>query len=300
MIKLYSDGAMSKCLSKLKKGNESQSPTVCCINYVLLCTLYLWLVFFLNWSYFYWFQVILLLSVILKEHSTQIDCNLSLNQYSLLLDQVCLLTIIIELIIIILIHWQVLLQCWVYFMICWAVPLLEVIKLPPSIISFLLIRQRKTFSGGRSLMHWQKITKSKYLLLLVVVWLQLLSCYSFTVTHILSSPDKSWTGSCGRVTQEFLQSHLPPPPTPASSKQHLICICGPQPFTTGITTALMEMDYPESCIHVFDWWALGLFLLLINAHIYCTTIIHCILVSFVSGKTLFIIMFCNYYFYVYV
>ncbi|XP_019854312.1 PREDICTED: cytochrome b5 reductase 4-like [Amphimedon queenslandica] len=74
---------------------------------------------------------------------------------------------------------------------------------------------------------------------------------NFKVTHILSSPDKSWNGYKGRVTPEFLQSHLPAPSF-LDKQQRLICVCGPQPFTTSVLSALLEMDYPESCIHVFD------------------------------------------------
>lgn len=71
--------------------------------------------------------------------------------------------------------------------------------------------------------------------------------FSLTVSHILSAADDSWSGNRGRITADFLKALLPPP-----SEHLLICVCGPQPFTTGVTSAILEMDYPDKCLHVFD------------------------------------------------
>ena len=88
------------------------------------------------------------------------------------------------------------------------------------------------------------IVCTHYIVLSIILFITL---YSLTVSHILSAPDSSWSGYKGRVTADFLQTHLPP-----SSDKLLICVCGPQPFTTAVTSAILEMDYPDSCLHVFD------------------------------------------------
>lgn len=56
----------------------------------------------------------------------------------------------------------------------------------------------------------------------------LLSIFSFEVRHILSRPDKEWTGLTGRIRKEILEGSIP---RPGEKRKILFCACGPLPFT---------------------------------------------------------------------
>lgn len=70
--------------------------------------------------------------------------------------------------------------------------------------------------------------------------------------NILSQPGPSWQGMCGRIGEKLLKDHLPPAPNnKEEQRQLLVCACGPQPFTLGISDILMDLNYPEECLHLF-------------------------------------------------
>lgn len=76
--------------------------------------------------------------------------------------------------------------------------------------------------------------------------------YRFSVVNVLSQPGNSWSGQRGRINEKLLKDHVPPVPTTKEEQQQLlVCMCGPQPFTLGLSDIFMDMNYPEECIHLF-------------------------------------------------
>jgi len=75
--------------------------------------------------------------------------------------------------------------------------------------------------------------------------------FRFEVINVLSKGDNSWKGLRGRVNASTLKSHLPPLPNSSEKEKILVCICGPNPFTAGISNLLMDMNFPDECIHCF-------------------------------------------------
>ena len=59
--------------------------------------------------------------------------------------------------------------------------------------------------------------------------------FRFEVINVLSKGDNSWKGLRGRVNASTLKSHLPPLPNSSEKEKILVCICGPNPFTAGIS-----------------------------------------------------------------
>lgn len=70
------------------------------------------------------------------------------------------------------------------------------------------------------------------------------------ITHILSTPDEHWNGLRGRVNVDLLKTHLPSPEKEQDGL--LVCVCGPLPFTAGISDILMDMNYSEESVHLFQ------------------------------------------------
>ncbi|KAF4517744.1 hypothetical protein B566_EDAN002949 [Ephemera danica] len=77
----------------------------------------------------------------------------------------------------------------------------------------------------------------------------------FQVVHVLSDADSQWSGLCGRVSRELLETmfeidtggslaNLQPSPA-------LVCVCGPEPFTLSTRSLLQEMELPEDQVHCF-------------------------------------------------
>lgn len=58
--------------------------------------------------------------------------------------------------------------------------------------------------------------------------------FRFTVMHILSDAEKSWGGTRGRIGETLIRRNLPVV-NPENSQEALVCICGPEPFTTAVT-----------------------------------------------------------------
>ena len=73
----------------------------------------------------------------------------------------------------------------------------------------------------------------------------------FEVVHILSQGGNSWNGLKGRVDATTLKTHLPCAPCHSERDKTLVCICGPNQFTAGISNLLMDLEYPDDCIHCF-------------------------------------------------
>lgn len=73
------------------------------------------------------------------------------------------------------------------------------------------------------------------------------STQNFEMVTVLSNPGNTWRGCRGRIDSRVLKEHLPP----VTEDKTLICICGPCPFTTGISNILFDMEYPGDCIHCF-------------------------------------------------
>ena len=84
----------------------------------------------------------------------------------------------------------------------------------------------------------------------IIIILLFFSLCSFKISHILSSPDDSWQGLSGRVSSELLKTNLPK--LQDQKNNVLVCVCGPLPFTAAMTDILLDTDYPEHCIHIFQ------------------------------------------------
>lgn len=74
--------------------------------------------------------------------------------------------------------------------------------------------------------------------------------FRFEVINVLSKGDNSWKGLRGRVNASTLKSHLPPLPNSSEKEKILVCICGPNPFTAGIS------KYVHMCLCVCVCWML--------------------------------------------
>lgn len=59
--------------------------------------------------------------------------------------------------------------------------------------------------------------------------------FRFEVVHILSQASNSWNGLKGRVNATTLKTYLPCAPCHSERDKTLVCICGPNPFTAGVS-----------------------------------------------------------------
>lgn len=65
----------------------------------------------------------------------------------------------------------------------------------------------------------------------------------FHCYHVLSQPPAGWPMGVGRVTQDMLRAHLPPP-GPAT----VVFLCGPPPMVDALEGNLKTLGYPEQAI----------------------------------------------------
>ncbi|XP_046629743.1 cytochrome b5 reductase 4 isoform X1 [Neodiprion virginianus] len=68
----------------------------------------------------------------------------------------------------------------------------------------------------------------------------------FTVTHILSHPEDSWTGRRGEISTNLLQELFGP------SSQACVFSCGPRPFMQSTKKILTDLGWNSSQLHEFD------------------------------------------------
>lgn len=66
---------------------------------------------------------------------------------------------------------------------------------------------------------------------------------NFHVYHVLEQPPAGWTQGTGRITEEILRRHLPPP-TPETA----VFLCGPPLMVDALEGALKGIGYPEQSI----------------------------------------------------
>lgn len=66
---------------------------------------------------------------------------------------------------------------------------------------------------------------------------------SFHCFHVLEQPPAGWTQGAGRVTEEMLRRHLPPP-----SPDSAVFVCGPPAMTDAMETALRHIGHAEQAI----------------------------------------------------
>ncbi|CAL4137200.1 unnamed protein product, partial [Meganyctiphanes norvegica] len=66
----------------------------------------------------------------------------------------------------------------------------------------------------------------------------------FTVVHVLSQAEQSWTGQKGRVSKELLISILPPQKDPDTNM--FACACGPSEFTKLSINLLKDLGYEDA------------------------------------------------------
>ena len=52
------------------------------------------------------------------------------------------------------------------------------------------------------------------------------------------------------MNADLLKTHLPSPEKDQNGL--LVCVCGPLPFTAGISDILMDMNYSEESVHLFQ------------------------------------------------
>ncbi|XP_033116914.1 cytochrome b5 reductase 4-like [Anneissia japonica] len=69
------------------------------------------------------------------------------------------------------------------------------------------------------------------------------------VTNVLSEACDSWKGLTGRIRSEIMEEHLKDPQ--GITKNRLICICGPTPFTRTALTVVKDCGYSMDSIHLF-------------------------------------------------
>ena len=75
----------------------------------------------------------------------------------------------------------------------------------------------------------------------------------FEVVNILSKGDNSWKGLRGRMDTSTLKSYLPPLPNSSEKDKTLVCICGPNPFTAGISKYVCVCVRAYSVALVLPW-----------------------------------------------
>jgi len=66
---------------------------------------------------------------------------------------------------------------------------------------------------------------------------------NFHCYHVLEQPPAGWTQGTGRITEEMLRRHLPPP-----GPDTVIFLCGPPPMVDAIEATLRAIGYPEEAI----------------------------------------------------
>lgn len=66
---------------------------------------------------------------------------------------------------------------------------------------------------------------------------------SFHCYHVLGQPPVNWSQGKGRITEDILRRHLPPP-----DSETVIFLCGPPPMIDSVEGSLKIIGYPESAI----------------------------------------------------
>lgn len=66
---------------------------------------------------------------------------------------------------------------------------------------------------------------------------------NFHCYHVLSEPPPGWSQGTGRISDEILRRHLPPPGPDTS-----IFLCGPPPMVDALETALKNLGHSENAI----------------------------------------------------
>ncbi|KAF2077777.1 hypothetical protein CYY_000898 [Polysphondylium violaceum] len=69
---------------------------------------------------------------------------------------------------------------------------------------------------------------------------------NFKVYYVLNNPPKGWTEGTGFISQEIIQSRLPPP-----SKENMIIMCGPPMMNKAMLGHLTSIGHEESEIFTF-------------------------------------------------
>ena len=65
------------------------------------------------------------------------------------------------------------------------------------------------------------------------------------VVHVLEQPPEDWDGEVGYITRDMLERYMPDPST-----NYRVFICGPTGMLNAVEGSLLEMDVPESLIHM--------------------------------------------------
>ncbi|WP_455245541.1 hypothetical protein, partial [Petrachloros mirabilis] len=60
---------------------------------------------------------------------------------------------------------------------------------------------------------------------------------------VLGQPPVNWSQGKGRITEDILRRHLPPP-----DSETVIFLCGPPPMIDSVEGSLKIIGYPESAI----------------------------------------------------
>lgn len=66
---------------------------------------------------------------------------------------------------------------------------------------------------------------------------------NFRCYHVLSRPPAGWMQGSGRITEEVLRRHLPPP-----GPGTVVFLCGPPPMVDALETSLKGLGYSEGAI----------------------------------------------------
>ncbi|HSC56251.1 MAG TPA: NADH-cytochrome b5 reductase, partial [Nitrospira sp.] len=66
---------------------------------------------------------------------------------------------------------------------------------------------------------------------------------NFHIHHVLEQPPSGWTHGSGRITEEILRLHLPPP-----SPETAVFLCGPPMMVDALERTLKEIGYSEESI----------------------------------------------------
>jgi len=66
---------------------------------------------------------------------------------------------------------------------------------------------------------------------------------SFRYHHVLEQPPKGWSQGTGRISEEILRRHLPPP-----APDTVIFLCGPPPMVNAVETTLRSIGHLEQAI----------------------------------------------------
>ena len=66
---------------------------------------------------------------------------------------------------------------------------------------------------------------------------------SFHCYHVLEQPPEGWSQGTGRITEDILREHLPPP-----GPDTVVFICGPPSMTDALETALKVIGHSEQAI----------------------------------------------------